>query len=298
MPSWNEILQDIQSSENIFDKTRRKYIKDLSGYTKRNTIIYYSAFLHKEQLARQGAELGINDDDKTSFMSCVHNMDKAVGLDIILHTPGGGVSATESIVYYLKSIFGNNIRAIIPQMAMSAGTMIACACKTIIMGKHSNLGPIDPQLGGLPAHGILEEFEQAKKEVIENERAIYVWREILQRYAPTLIGECQKAIAWAEEMVSEWLKSNMLKDHQDKDNIVRNIISELGSHARTLSHSRHIHINKLNQMGLKIEELEKDNTLQDLVLSVHHSTIIGLMQTKAIKIVENQSGISRITTFG
>lgn len=55
------------------------------------------------------------------------------GLDLILHTHGGQIAATESIVHYLRSIFGNNIRAFIPQLAMSAGTMIALSCKEIIM---------------------------------------------------------------------------------------------------------------------------------------------------------------------
>ena len=43
--------------------------------------------------------------------------------------------------------------------------MIACACREILMGKHSSLGPIDPQLGGVPAHGVIEEFERAIKEI-------------------------------------------------------------------------------------------------------------------------------------
>lgn len=298
MPTWNEILYNIQNTENIYDTTRRKYIKELSEYTNRNTIIYYSAFLQKEQLARQGAEFSIHDADKNGFMSAVHKLDKSIGLDLILHTPGGNISATESIVFYLKSIFGNNIRAIVPQIAMSAGTMIACACKEIIMGKHSNLGPIDPQFGGLPAHGIIEEFDKAKEEVINDNRCILVWREILQRYNPTLIGECQKAIEWADKMVSEWLRENMFEKDDDRETIVKKIIAELGSHANTLSHSRHIHIDKLKSLGLKILELETDNDLQDKVLSVHHSTIISMSQTKCIKIIENQIGTAVVNTFG
>lgn len=42
--------------------------------------------------------------------------------------------------------------------------MIALSCRSILMGKHSNLGPIDPQVAGVPAHGIIDEFWQAKRE--------------------------------------------------------------------------------------------------------------------------------------
>lgn len=79
-------------------------------------------------------------------MENVHRLDKRKGLDLILHTPGGDLTATEQIITYLHSSFDGNIRAIIPQMAMSAGSMIAVSCPQIIMGKQSCLGPFDPQM--------------------------------------------------------------------------------------------------------------------------------------------------------
>jgi ClpP class serine protease len=78
-----------------------------------------------------------------------------------------------------KKLFGNNIRAIIPQIAMSAGTMIACSCKSIIMGKQSNIGPIDPQIRGIPASGVIEEFERAKDEVAKDPKSIPIWSAII-----------------------------------------------------------------------------------------------------------------------
>lgn len=287
MPTWDAILKEIGSEDNILDRTRRKYIKQLSKYTGRNTIIYYSGWLQKPALASQGVDFSINDNDKNGFMTVVNKLDRSKGLDLILHTPGGGISATESIVYYLKSIFGEDIRAIVPQIAMSAGTMIACSCKSIVMGRQSNLGPIDPQLGYMPAHGIIEEFNRIRREVKNDPDSIMVWREILRKYSPTLIGECEKAIIWSENMVSTWLKSNMFKDDPNKDIKVESIIQNLGSHALTLSHGRHIHKEDLIQLGLKIEELEQDQEFQDKVLSVHHAAIISITQTKATKIIEN-----------
>ncbi len=105
---------------------------------------------------------------------------------------------------YLRSMFGTNMRAIVPQLAMSAGTMIACACNEIVMGKHSSLGPIDPQMKGLPAHGIVEEFEKAAKEIAKSPATIPLWQPIIGKYHPTLIGECQKAIKWSQDIVREW----------------------------------------------------------------------------------------------
>ena len=77
-------------------------------------------------------------------MTCIHGMDCSKGLDLVLHTPGDSPAAAEAIVNNLRAKFGKDIRVIVPQLAMSAGTMIACSAKQIIMGKQSSLGPIDP----------------------------------------------------------------------------------------------------------------------------------------------------------
>lgn len=130
MGSWNDILKEVNETQSQYDYVRRKYLKELSDYTGRNTIAYYSSWLNK-----QGNNLDINDADMTGFMACVHGLDCTKGLDLVLHTPGGSPAAAEAIVSYLRAKFGNDIRVIVPQLAMSAGTMIACSAKEIIMGK-------------------------------------------------------------------------------------------------------------------------------------------------------------------
>ena len=115
MPNWGEVLREIQGIrvDNPLDTTRRKYLAIMHKYTGRNVIAYYSGFLQKPN-----GDVSINDNDKNALMQCVYNLDKSKGLDIILHTPGGNTAATESIVEYLRSLFGNDIRAFIPQIAM------------------------------------------------------------------------------------------------------------------------------------------------------------------------------------
>jgi len=217
-------------------------------------------------------------------------------LDLLLHTPGGEIAAMESLVDYLHSMFGDNIRAIIPQLALSAGTMIACACQNIIMGKHSSLGSIDPQFQGLPAHAIIEEFEKAYQEIKADQHKAAVWNPILSRYSPSLVGECRKAIEWTNEMVKTWLSEGMFKnvDQDKKNSLIHNIIEELGNHAVSKSHARHLSAQKCHDIGLKVEFMEEDQKLQDAILSVHHATIHTLASTNACKIIENHHGVSFI----
>jgi len=298
MPNWNDILNEINEAGSTFDVVRRKYLRALSEHTGRNTIVYYSGWLQKEELARQGfLGFNLNDSDKNGFMATVCGLDRSKGLDLVLHTPGGDMAATESLVDYLRSMFGTNIRAIVPQIAMSAGTMIACASREIIMGKHSSLGPVDPQILGLPAHGIVEEFKKAADDISKNPATIPLWQPIIARYHPTLIGESQKAIKWADAMVKDWLQSGMFQHDADKSEKADHVISELGSHALTLSHARHISVRKASEMGLSVITLESDQDLQDAVLSVHHACIHTLTNTPAVKLVENQNGIASIQTI-
>jgi hypothetical protein len=293
--SWNELLAEINKAGTTFDSVRRKYLAELFNLTKRNAIIYYSGWLQKGDLQNQpGIRLDLNDADKDGFMATIHQMDRALGLDLFLHTPGGDLAATESLVDYLRAMFGTNLRAVIPQLAMSGGTMMACACNEIVMGKHSSLGPIDPQFHGLPAHGIIEEFDMAKRDIASNPASIPIWQPIIAKYHPTLIGECDKAIKWSQEMVKAWLMDGMFKEEKDAKARADKVIAELGDHALTKSHARHISLKKAKEIGLKVVELESNEKLQDAVLSVHHAAILTLSKTNAFKIIENHLGVAAI----
>lgn len=293
MPNWNQILEEIKTSGSTHDIIRRKYLNLMHEITGRNIIIYYSGWLQKQSIFGYG----INDNDKNGFMTTVHGLDRTKGLDLILHTPGGESAATESLVDYLRQMFGTDIRAIVPQLALSAGTMIACSCKTIIMGKQSSLGPIDPQINGVPAHGIIEEFSQAYDECKKNQIKIPLWQPIIAKYTPTLIGEAKKAITWSEEMVKDWLITGMFSKAENPESDADRVISELGDHALTKSHARHISSLKCSEIGLNIEMLEDNQDLQDAVLSIHHACIHTLSSTPACKIIENQDGTAFIQSF-
>jgi len=288
MPSWNQVLDEMQSCKRLdaLDFIRRKYLETLQKKTGRNIIAYYSGWLQKPGIGNAS----ILDDDKNGFMAAIHGLDRSMGLDLILHTPGGDLAATESIVDYLRRMFGSNIRAIIPQLAMSAGTMIACACKEILMGKQSNIGPIDPQFNGIPAHGVLAEFNKAIEEIRKNPESIPIWQIVVSKYHPTFIGECQNAIDLASEIVCQWLKTGMFHGDTDAAEKIEAIVSHLNNHEDTKTHSRHIHIDEAIGMGLKIISIENDQELQDLILTVHHSYMHTFANSIAIKIIENHQG--------
>ena len=285
MPSWNDVLVEINAcpSESPLDKIRRKYLLELSNNTGRNILAYYSGFLQKPTFGNTQ----INDDDKNGFMATIHTLDRSKGLDLILHTPGGDVAATESIVYYIRQMFGNDVRAIIPQIAMSAGTMIACSCKQIVMGKQSNIGAIDPQFGGIPCYGVLDEFKRALEQVKLDPASIPIWQAVISKYHPTFIGECQNAIDWSAQIVKDWLEQNMFKDRPNPSQSASEVVASLSDHDGTKTHARHIHLEEAERLGLDVIRLENDPGFQVLVLTVHHAYMHTFANSNYARIIEN-----------
>lgn len=295
MPSWNEVLEEIKDCKRIdaLDYVRRNYLKELNKKTGRNVIAYYSGWLQKPGINNSS----ISDEDKNGFMAVVHGLDRSKGLDLFLHTPGGDIAATESIVDYLRKMFGTDIRAIVPQLAMSAGTMIACACKEIIMGKQSNLGPIDPQFNGIPVHGVIDEFNRAIEAIKNDPASIPIWQTIVSKYHPTFIGECEQAIDWSKQIVQSWLETGMFQGDPAATEKSIAIVDGLNNHRDTKSHARHIHMDECKNFGLKVvplETYEKEKDFQDIVLTIHHAYMHTFSQSSAFKIIENHQEIAMI----
>lgn len=284
MAGWDEVLKELNETMSQADFVRRKYLKKLAEYTGRNVIAYYSGFLNKPN----ESNTDINDLDMTGFMNSLRGMDCSKGLDLILHTPGGSPAAAEAIINYLRSKFNKDIRVIIPQIVMSAGTMMACSAKIIIMGKQSSLGPVDPQFNGIPAYNIKMEFEEAKKDLASNPEHAQYWAIKLQQYPAAFLKTAIDAIQLSSTLLREWLSTCMFEE-SDKE-IVDSIVAKLNEHDDSKTHGRHFNVEFCKSIGLKIELLEEDDELQDAVLSIHHAYMLTLGGTDAVKIIESNNG--------
>lgn len=288
MATWSALLKeadqwgqgDPDKRINFIVGKKQGYLKRLSEKTGRNTILYFSAFLQKPL-----AQASINDLDINAFMENIHGLDRRLGLDLILHTPGGDLAATEQIIKYLKSTFGKDIRAIVPQMAMSAGSMIAVSCQSVIMGKQSSLGPFDPQLNGVPCQSAIREFYKAVEDVKDNPASLGLWQSIISKFNPTFLTLCEQA-----DLLSEELAENILADKDIEDSVKKRIKRVFTKSVESKTHGRHIDREKCREAGLNVIDLESDQVLQDLVLSIHHCCMILVEQTPIVKLVENNIG--------
>ena len=298
MPIWSEILRELAESSEVgqppdFDGVRRQYLSNLSFHTGRSVILYASAWLQKTPSDQ--SSVSIYDEDIQGFMEVCHGL-SGPDLDLILHSPGGSPDTAEAIVAYLRSRF-NDIRVFVPQQAMSAATMIACAADEIWMGSHSFLGPTDPQfvlgtalgLRLVSALDVLDQFDRAVKECQEPEK-MAAWLPMLSQYGPDLLSRSETAVRMSQDLVGTWLEQYMFKwDDQRREKAAR-IATWLASRREFLSHSRHISRDTLQENGLAVRKLEDNHALQDLCLSAFHATTHAFSRTNAVKIIENHMG--------
>lgn len=172
----------------------------------------------------------INIQDSEEVLRAIQMTDKDVPIDLILHTPGGLVLASLQIARALKKHPGK-VTVFVPHHAMSGGTLIALAADEIVMCENAVLGPVDPQLGELPAASLVKLLEQKDVKKIEDKTLI-------------MADVAKKAISQLEKAVFE-----LLKDKYDDKKAEQ--LSKLLS-TGTWTHDYPITYEEAKAMGLKV----------------------------------------------
>ena len=298
MPSWGGILKEISGlisrDPRALDLVRRKYIASQYAHSRRAIILYATKWTEPTENVPPHL-VSIADADIQGLMEVIHGV-KETKLDLILHSPGGSLAAADACVQYLRSKF-EHIRVFVPHAAMSAATMIACAADEIVMGKHSFLEPIDPQLimhtslgvRSIPAQAILDQFDKARLECQDPSR-LAVWLPMLQQYGPDLLVQCENLCALSRDLVQSWLATYMFKSVVDGADRAAAIAAWLANHAEFKMHGKYINRERLREHGLNIVNLERDKDEQEYVLSMFHATTHTFTNSGAVKIIENHLG--------
>ena len=301
MASWSELLEEFksktQSEPDWLDKKLQEVLNAISLRRHSTAVIFYaSGFLQKAD-----DNVSITREDINGFMNALYEAPTANGLTLILHTPGGDPNAVESIVEYLHSKF-ERIEVIVPYLAMSGGAMISLASDLLILGRQSQLGPIDPQfLIGNKVHSaraIQEGFNKAREDIENNTRLAHLWAPILQNMGPSLVLEADKALSYSKGLVANWLNNRMLKDIEQEeerrekaDNIAAYFnAEETLEHEQIHVHGQRIGAEKLEELGLKLEFLERDQSLQNDVLTAYHLMTLIFEMGPSIKFIASNRG--------
>ncbi len=161
---WNNFI-GINPQLNSADlySMRTTCYTDIESLRQRPLIVYASKFL--DALPNTPNFIDISDID--GFTDLVQSIKDSESVDVLLHSPGGTPDATERIVHILRNKF-KGVHFLVPHSAYSAATMLALSGNTVTLHPSATLGPIDPQINGIPARSIKKGFERVK-EIIKNE---------------------------------------------------------------------------------------------------------------------------------
>jgi ClpP class serine protease len=137
----------------------------------------------------------INVEDSEQVLRAIRLTPPEMPIDMLLHTPGGLVLASEQIANALKN-HPAKVTVFVPHYAMSGGTLIALAADEIVMDGNAVLGPVDPQLGRYPAVSILKAVQAKNPNDVDDETLI-------------LADVAEKAIKQVKKRVYEILVDKM-----------------------------------------------------------------------------------------
>ncbi len=199
--------------------------------------------------------------------------DRKSRIAVILDTPGGTVEVVERMVGVMRHHYGE-IDFLIPDRAMSAGTVFVMAGNRIFMSHFSGLGPIDPQIvkdGKLvPALAYLNQYERLCKKAVDGELNTVEYA-LLNQFDLGELYQFEQARELSHEFLIKWLSSYKFKDwdkhsstgtrvtKDDKKRRAEEIAAALSDNERWHSHARMISRETLvsdPKLNLKIEKLE------------------------------------------
>lgn len=225
------VLSSLQPviSQRLLEWKRTDLLRQLEKQRKSRVI----ALIHRQEtMSFLGFPIVryINIEDSEEILRAIKLTDKAVPINLILHTPGGLVLAARQIAHALGR-HEAKVTVFVPHYAMSGGTLISLAADEIVMDPNAVLGPVDPQLNEYPAASILKAVSQKDKNEIDDQTLI-------------LADVSEKAIVQVKDAVRKILKDKV--GSAKADALAETLATGTWTHDYPLTYE------ELSEMGLAV----------------------------------------------
>ena len=258
----------------IFDETIKETLnlrlRALERYFEADVIFYYGEI-------HPALEKAFRDFIEQLKKDKEFNWDRLV---VLLNTPGGSAETVEKMVSVIRFHY-KEVYFVVPDYAMSAGTILCMSGDKIYMDYSSSLGPIDPQVyngkNWVPALGYLDKVEELiqksrNRELTEAEFMI------LQKIDLAELRSYEMARSLTINLLKEWLVKYKFKDWNkhnsngepvllaEKEQRAEEIANKLSNNSIWHSHGRSIGVDTLRSfLKLKIEDYSRNDDLRDLI---------------------------------
>lgn len=300
--TWDDVRLEIanardRADQSGYDLVRRAKVAAAERISDIPLMVYAADFTSTDRAGANGPSVQIELDDKTGILQATSDIPDGP-LDVLIHSPGGSLTATQSIVYLLRSRF-DPIRFIIPHTAKSAATMLALSGNEILLGEAGELGPIDPQLQifidqrsvTVPARAALDQFERIESDVIADPLKLRSRLPIIRQYGPSFLQECTNAIERSEALATEWLRDYMFAGYDDADKRAKKVAQWLADHNNFRIHSSPVWMEQLLEVEptLRIRQLaDAGDGFANAIMDVYWAIDVTFNGTPAVKIIEHQ----------
>jgi len=265
---------------------RKKTILRIERITGRPLLCYVT----KTQGLLPGIPAYVDHFDLIGFGDLIHSI-PTPSVDIFIISNGGSAETAERIVRLIRSAF-NEVRFIVPHNAYSAATLMCFSGDELLMDRQGTLGPIDPQINGVPARAIIRAFEQVEERLKkEGPQALTAYMPLLAKYDLHLLEICKSAQEMSKELAKEWLSTYMLRCGEEEPHLAE-VVEFFSSYDTHKSHGRSIDRERARELGLPVVYPESIEGLGDLIRSLHNQFEFFFDQTAFYKLFENAHGIT------
>ena len=235
---------------------RQTIIKQIQAHTGRRLICYVS-----------GSACMISENDTMPFVDLLHHVQPGESVELLLHTTGGSIDASEKLIRMVRSTVGETeFRIIVPEFAKSAGTLMVLGADRVVMSDMSELGPIDPQMVFADSSGLrrwqsvqnyLDAYDEHTNAINQNPNNVAA-QIMLGKLDPATVKLCQAVKNRARQCAEDLLKRGMFRESGNWSRTV----SELLDTNRWLSHSQMISwedAHHTKTIGLVVEHLDQQS---------------------------------------
>lgn len=286
---WHNFTNSLQNKEvngNDLLALRKACYLDIEKKRGRPLIVYASRFMDTPRETPNSIDL----TDVDGFTDLVHAIVEGDSVDVLLHSPGGNPDATERIVGILRRRF-KTVHFLVPHSAYSAATMLALSGDTVTLHPSATLGPIDPQINGIPARSMQRGFEKIKKKIAEEgPESLPAYIPLIEKYSIELLELCEDSEKLAKKLVGEWIRDFMFQGKKGLSKRVSKAVTYFSSYDKHLLHSRPLSFGKISKFDLNIEEADQE--LSELLWEAYILINGFFSVSHFVKLFETAHGVS------
>lgn len=249
-------------------RTRKALYGKLSKLMGMPVVSFFTSFMYPVM---------IEDSDAETMEAVLRVCDLSNGFALIVNSPGGRGLAAERIIRICRAYSGTGeYVAIVPGKAKSAATMICLGASKIIMGRTSELGPVDPQvtvtedeeLSRFSVYNLVKSYESLFDRAVKASGNIQPYLLQLANYDERDIAEYRTALSLSDDIAIRALKGGMLRNMSEVE-IKRKIGIFLIPEKRAKVHGRPIYAEEASKCDLNVEIREVKDNIWNLLYELY-----------------------------